>query len=322
MSEVPRELVELRKEIVEARNQAIKTDNQVRNLALDVKGFEQRFETLEKRTRMASVGVHGIVALTIALAAYATIMVREQNHKSMLSELRQEVAQAQVDNEARKQRLETRLAAVAEEEKTRARAARSALRLVEFLDANKEKEAADLLPNIALAKLSPLERRMLGKRLVELRKKAGESAYRSGRNNLNGGRIDAAIKEFARSVAIDPKGRLSAQARYLLGTNLYSEKRYQEAEPVLREIQKLEDDKLVQDEVRYLLGNTLAKLGKTEEARALLTQAAGGGRYQAASKARLAALNAEASKATPEEDEKKSKPTGNRPQASAPDVAP
>ena len=43
MSDFPKELSELRKEVVESRNQSIKTDNQIKNLALDIKGFEQRF---------------------------------------------------------------------------------------------------------------------------------------------------------------------------------------------------------------------------------------------------------------------------------------
>ncbi|MCK5688744.1 hypothetical protein KAI87_05700, partial [Myxococcota bacterium] len=62
-------LDELRKEVIETRNQAIKTDNQVKNLALDVKGFEKRFDRLERRTRLASVASMVIIAVVLAAAA-------------------------------------------------------------------------------------------------------------------------------------------------------------------------------------------------------------------------------------------------------------
>ena len=65
-----REFNELKREVVEARNQSIKTDNQIKNLSLDMKGFETRFDNLEKRARFATIGAYAIVAVTISIAAY------------------------------------------------------------------------------------------------------------------------------------------------------------------------------------------------------------------------------------------------------------
>jgi hypothetical protein len=66
VSDAGREFAELKREVIESRNQSIKTDNQIKNLSLDVKGFEKRFEILEKRSRFATLGTYGIVAVTVA----------------------------------------------------------------------------------------------------------------------------------------------------------------------------------------------------------------------------------------------------------------
>ena len=70
MSEAAANYTELKKEVIETRNQAIKTDNQIKNLVLDVKGFEKRFELWEKRSRFSALGVHILVALAVWAAAH------------------------------------------------------------------------------------------------------------------------------------------------------------------------------------------------------------------------------------------------------------
>src|SRR6185503_15344979 len=96
MSDASREIVELRREIVEARNQAIKTDNQIKNLSLDVRGFEKRFDALERRTRVTGVGVHAIVAVTIAISAYLV-------HNVRVGQLGREIAARTAEVEGREQ---------------------------------------------------------------------------------------------------------------------------------------------------------------------------------------------------------------------------
>ena len=92
MSDAGRDFVELKREIIEARTQAIKTANQMKNVALDVKGFEKRFDVLERRTRIASVGAHAIVALTIGLAA----MAMGRSHRARRSDNREAIDEAMV----------------------------------------------------------------------------------------------------------------------------------------------------------------------------------------------------------------------------------
>ena len=90
MSEGNSDYGELRREVIEARNQSIKTDNQIKNLSLDVKGFENRFDILERRLRFSQVGVHFVVALTIAVAAYFITAARTRSLEAELEQSTQE----------------------------------------------------------------------------------------------------------------------------------------------------------------------------------------------------------------------------------------
>ena len=110
MSDFPKELSELRKEVVESRNQSIKTDNQIKNLALDIKGFEQRFDLLDKKARYSSFGVYLIIAATVAIAGYLISSVSIQASKE---------ASAKAVDEAT--RLKQELASPREKLKVRAR---------------------------------------------------------------------------------------------------------------------------------------------------------------------------------------------------------
>ena len=70
MSELGKELTDLKREVVESRNQSIKTDNQVKNLTLDVKGFENRFDDIEKKFRLATLGSYLVFSLVFGVASY------------------------------------------------------------------------------------------------------------------------------------------------------------------------------------------------------------------------------------------------------------
>src|SRR5690606_25469398 len=84
-------------------------------------------------------------------------------------------------------------------------------------------------------------------------------------------------------------------ARYLLATQLWSLKRFEEAVPVFREALKLESDRAVLEELRYLLATSLANLGKREDARAALPEVVQrGGKYGSHARAQLAELEASA----------------------------
>src|SRR5689334_6661597 len=92
MADADRELTELKREVVEARNQTIKTHNQLTNLSLDVKGFEKRFEMLERRTRLASVAAHLVVAVVVAGAAFLITTLRTSSLEGQIDTAKKDAA--------------------------------------------------------------------------------------------------------------------------------------------------------------------------------------------------------------------------------------
>lgn len=288
-----REFVELRKEVVESRNQAIKTDNQVKNLSLDIKGFEKRFESLERRTKISGLGVHVIIAVTIAAATY---MVHSVRVKSLTGELTKKVAeteQAKVVADKTTEETRQRLATIEQEKRRREKSAATAQKLIEHLDAKRDKDAMDLLENLDLTVLTSLEGKLLERRLGDLRTSTAEAAYKTARQAMDQKRSEVAITHFRRNLSLDPDGRLAGQARYYLATQLWSAKRFDEAEPAFREVLKKDSEKAVLDEVRYLLAGTLANLGRRDDAKTLFTEVLQrGGRYASFAKDALKSLDA------------------------------
>lgn len=297
MSELNKELIELRREVVEARNQAIKTDNQVKNIGLDVKGFEQRFDALERRTRLASVGAHLIVALAVAGAAFVVGSIRTSGYSKEIQGLQEEMVAVRKNTEAKEEELNRQLKAVEEAKKRGVTSRETALRIMTLLQAKNDRDAAELLDEVSLDDLTPLERRLLEPPLRDLRQRTAEAAYKSGRSLLSASREEAAVKEFTRSVKADPTGEYAEKARYMLATTLYSLKRYDQAVPVLTALRKESKDKTLVDEVRYLLGISLAKSGKADEARSVLEEASRSGRYQQHARTYLASLETDGAEA-------------------------
>jgi TolA-binding protein len=293
MADAEREFSELRREVVEARNQAIKTDNQVKNLSIDVKAFEKRFDFLERRTRIASIGAHVIVAATIILAAY---VVHGSRVRALNEELSRSVASAADAKKAAEQALATARShesAVEQERGRRERSAANAIKLIDLLDKGREKEAVDLLETVDLASLTSLEAKLLDRRVADLRARAAESAYKAARAAQSANQHAGAIADYRRALAVEPDGHLASASRYYLATELWNLKRHEEAEPVLREILKKEQDKTAVEEVRYLLGVSLVALGKRDDARTVLNEVIRkGGKFVTSAKGQLALLDA------------------------------
>lgn len=291
MSDAGKELGELKREVVEARNQAIKTDNQVKNLTLDIKGFEKRFDGLESRVRLSSVGVNLIVAVTIALAAYVVSAVRVKNYEGEIATLKGEVKDEHEAAQGKNDDLHTKLADLEKKRRLHDQASEVASQLVTLLDNKQDKEAGDLLDKLEIDSLTPLERKLVDKRFGELRHREAEAKYRAGRNFVAATRPEQAVPELRRSLALESDGRFTGSARYLLATSLWTLKRYDEAEPLLREILKNDPDKSVAEEIRYLVATSAARLGRRDEAKAALTAiVTANGHYMSAAKAYLNAL--------------------------------
>jgi tetratricopeptide (TPR) repeat protein len=292
MSDVGRELADMRREIVEARNQAIKTDNQVKNLTLDIKGFEKRFDGLEGRVRLSSIGVNLIVAVTIAVAAYLISSVRLKTYETEIVSLRSAVQSERETALSKTEELRARVAEADRKKRQQEQASDAALRVVTLLDSKQDKEAGLLLDKLDMAQLTGFERKMGEKRFEELRRRQGETAYRAGRTAAQSARWDTAVSELTRALSLDPDGRNANATRAILATGLYALKKYDEAEPLLRAVLK-SNDKAFEEESRYYLAATLARLGRRDEAKRHFSKLAiSSVRFGGASKSYLTALAA------------------------------
>jgi tetratricopeptide (TPR) repeat protein len=292
MSDAGRELGELKREVVEARNQAIKTDNQIKNLTLDIKGFEKRFDGLESRVRLSSIGVNLIVAVTIAIAAYVVSSVRAKHYENQIGSLQDAVKDEHASAQSKNEDLHVKLADLEKKRRAHDQASDVAVQLLTLLDNKQEKEAGDLLDKLDLNQLTPLERKMAEKRFGDVRQHQAEVSYRAGRTAVVNNHPEQAVAELRRSLTLDPQGRFAAPGRYLLATSLWTIKRYDEAEPLLKDLTK-NDDRSVAEEAQYLLATTYARLDKRDEAKTALTQIVNtNGRYAGSAKAYLSALEA------------------------------
>jgi TolA-binding protein len=288
-----RDLVELKREVVEARNQAIKTDNQITNLGLDVKSFERRFDLLERRTRLASLGANVVVAVVIMTAAYLVHSVRTGGLRSQLEEARVAAEQAQSHAGQRTAQLERRVAAAEETAKQRDKVEVAAATFLAHLDAGREKQAEAVLDDIDMAAAGPAVQKIAGARIAAYRRDNAEAAYKAGRSHANAGRSQNAVAELRRSLRLQPQGRYATQAAYLVATSLWSQKKYAEAVTVLRDMQKRDIERGVANEVQFLLGAALARSGEREESLSILESvAASGNKYAGTSQSYVAALRA------------------------------
>lgn len=288
-----RELADLKREIVETRNQAIKTDNQVKNLGLDVKGFEKRFDLLERRTRMASLGANVIVAVVIIAAAYLIHSVRTSSLHEELEASRATAEKAKSHAAEETGRMAERVAGVEGSAKKRDQVETAIVAFLTHLEAGRDKSAEKLLSDIDIEAAGPAMKKLAATKVREFRRVSAETAYKSGRTHVGAGRAQAGIAELRRCLELEPDGRYATQAAYLLATNLWNLRKFDEATVVLRDMQKRKIDRSVANEVQFLLGASLARAGKKDEGLAILKQiVASGNKFAGTSKTYVAALEA------------------------------
>jgi len=295
MSELGKELTDLKREVVESRNQSIKTDNQVKNLTLDVKGFENRFDDIEKKFRLATLGSYLVFSLVFGVASYFIASAR-------ISVLKTDYEQQKQAAEALKNDYQVKLEKGLAAEKKRGELAQRvthardrALTFLKAMDGKDKNSAMKAVIGLDTRLLSPLEQRLMEKKLRDFGQEAASEQYRKGRD-LRGKNKDSAVEALKISLALEDKGRYSNAARYLLGTTLRELGQYRGAVEVFLKIEKLESDRSVLDEVSYWKGFSLMKLGELSEARSILTKLAeAGGRHAQAAKSQLAVLGVQTS---------------------------
>lgn len=291
MSDFPKELSELRKEVVESRNQSIKTDNQIKNLALDIKGFEQRFDQLEKKARYSSFGVYVIIAATVAIAGYLISSVSIQASKEASAKAVEEAGRLKQELVTQETRLKTERQALEQDIAGREAVGAQALAFVKALEADNVDAAEKASLSIKLEELSSLEVAILKTDLEAFRDDRANEHYRVGRDMLARTRRPDAVKSFESALTMSKNFRYSDSARYLLGITLREIGEYDRAIAVFREIEEYEKDSNVLAEVRYWLAYSLVRSGQKTQGAALFTQIVdGGGRHASSARRELSAL--------------------------------
>ena len=291
MSENVRDLVDLKREVVESRNQSIRTENQVKNLTLDIKNFEQRFDGLESRVRLSSVGVYLIVGLTSAAAAWFVGSAQSRAYEAEVAQLKDAVRDEHAAASAKGEALARRLEEVQTERQGRETAAAAAVNVLTLLEERNDEAAAAALDRVELGALSELERRACARRFEELRQRQATVAWRRGRQAMLQARPDEAVQPFRQVLALDANGRFGPPARSQLSWALWQSKRYEDAEASLRPWATQSVERGGSEDGRYLLGTTLLRLGKRDEGRPILQELASSeSRYASPARAYLQAL--------------------------------
>ena len=283
--------VALKREIIEARNQAIKTDNQIKNLSMDVRSFEKRFDALESRVRLSSVAVNLLVALTLAACAYIVVTVITSAYEKEIAQLKDSARGERQTTEADRVQMERKLDEAQASLTRRREAGQKALGVIELIERREEREAGERLDEVDLAALTPLERSLCEARFSDLRKRQAASAYRAGRTASFGHDIEGAIAAWTRSLRLDGEGPFARGAREQLAWAHWQAKQYAQVEPLVRAWLNKEPDE-ASGAARFLLAASLARLGKNDAARTEFLQVGETSRYAPAARAYLAALEA------------------------------
>lgn len=274
MSDMGRELAELKREVVESRNQAIKTDNQIKNLSLDVKSFEKRFDIAEQRAKRTHLGVHLVIAGTIAFAAYLLHAVQANRYEETITALRFAVDSQRQQSESRQDEVRQRLRQIEKQTQQREQAEKLSLQVLELLDQHKESEAGETIERLRMDQLSPLARKLVGPRLEDVRRTAYEHAMRQARLDLSRGTIEAAVLGLRRAVALAPDEKQSAEARTLLASQLWNLKHYDQVESLLRPMMERAVPEQAAGESAYYFATAMARIGRRAEALAGLNRIA------------------------------------------------
>lgn len=282
---------DLKREIIETRNQMIKVDNHVTNLGLDIKSVEKRFDTLERRVRVAGIGVHAIVAVVIAAAAFAVTRAQSSALAGTLEELEAEVVRTKAEAQARNDSLRSRVSEFERARQDNERATATASEIVAAVESGKDAEAVSKLVGFDSSALSEFERRLFEQRVADTRKRNAESAYKNGRRSFEGGRLEGAATELDKSIALDPNGRFSDPARYSLLSAKWRLGKHNDLGPLVDALLKSQKDRGLIDEINFMHATSLAHLGKVDEAKPALEKL-GRTRYATQAKAYLAAIAA------------------------------
>jgi hypothetical protein len=166
-------VVELKREVVETRNQSIKTDNLLKNMSMDVKAFEKRFDALERRGRVSQMAAYVLVALSVLAAAYVVGVTRMRGYEADIADLKVRLQSSEEQLKTQEHAREARWVEVEQAQKMHKQAAEIAAKVVELSEAQKQAEALALLSKLETVHLTPLENLLTEQRFAQLRASSG-----------------------------------------------------------------------------------------------------------------------------------------------------
>ncbi|MBC7792822.1 MAG: hypothetical protein H7Z43_03870, partial [Clostridia bacterium] len=250
------------------------------------------FELIEKRGKLSSLLVNVFVAVVIIIAAYLVFSARSSSYIEQAARAETEAQQARDAAKKQSDELNRRLAELDAQRKKAADSAAVSKKVLDLLDTGHEKEAIDMLDQVNTQSLTELEARLMEKRVGDLRKQAADEMYSQAVKYANeSGKSAETVQLLQRSLALDPNYRYVMNVRYLLATKLWQLKRYDEAVAPLRELSKIRDPSL-KEEVRFLLGASLAQTDQRDEAKQVLGEViAARGKYASQAKTYLTAMD-------------------------------
>lgn len=256
MTEIDKEMQEVKREVVEARNLVIKTDNLLKNLHADLKLVAKKQETFEKRSFISSATA---LILFAALAAVGAYMFAQSEIRSSARELAEATSARESSDAALAQAREREQEAKGESDR--------AFKLYERLNSDDEEtrwvavaDAAKLEPK----HLTALERKALADRSLSLRYEAAAAALDAGRNSFRRNDFRTANAELDRYFELSPEPEDAAFL--LLGQARHAVRDYKGAVDPLETFLKKAPESRSADYVTLILGESLAEAGEKEKA--------------------------------------------------------
>lgn len=211
-------LKELKKEVVDARNLIIKTDNLVKNLSVDLKQLQKKFENYEHRSILTSIAAYVIFVALIFIGLWAAFNSKLSAVKSEHSNALAQVEELRSKNNALTKQLDQV-----------AWAAGKAQEIFDKLSGPNPQDGLKLMAETDINSLPGFTQKSLRQKEMEVREKLGMEAFETGRKAFNSQRWKDAIAPLSKAMGILPRGQSLASAAYMRGYSNYGLKNWREA---------------------------------------------------------------------------------------------
>jgi TolA-binding protein len=260
-----KELSEIRKEVIEARNLVIKTDNLLKNLHAEVKAIGKRHEDLQKRQWISS-GVAYVLFAALCIGG-AVLVGSARGSNATAERERLEKTVAELTSQMDKQRAEQTA------QQNSQRSANEVFRLMTTLPGDERLKGVDELVKLDTSRLTALERSALTDKAAQLRREIGDSAFERGKAAFRRNEMRATIEEMTRFVAMNPPADQLLDASFFLGVAYNSERKHEEAVPLLARFVEGDKKSKTRDYAMLLLAQSYQETNQLDKALSTVQEA-------------------------------------------------